>query len=97
MTPKQLDCLHFIRDYTAEHGVAPTYDEIASALNLSTRSRVHVVVSSLKAKGFVEYEPRQARSIRLTDLKSKVDFLCVVYGRDAVENALSQSNGREAA
>jgi SOS-response transcriptional repressor LexA len=31
LTHKQRDCLSFIKSYTAEHGVCPSYEEMTAA------------------------------------------------------------------
>ena len=57
--------LSFVRSYCAEHGWAPTIQEVADAVGLvspnSTRGHLH----KLAEQGYILMNPRQARAIAL--------------------------------
>lgn len=57
--------LDFIRQYVAEHGVAPTLREIARAADLQSTNYVHVHLGRLVEEGFLAIESRRWRGITL--------------------------------
>lgn len=64
LTPKQTEILSFIRDFIAQHGVAPTRAEIAAAFYCATNAiQEHIV--ALARKGHITLQPGVARGIRL--------------------------------
>lgn len=65
LTPKQAELLEFIEDCT-ENGCAPSYDEMALAMGVSSRSRIHWLVSQLEERGHVKKMYGRARSVVLT-------------------------------
>ena len=66
LTPRQKDCVEFIRDYLAENdGVAPSMEEIRLALVLDSKSGAHRLLEQLMAKGIVGKIPNRARSVYL--------------------------------
>ena len=64
LTPRQHQIVTFIRDYIAEHGYAPTMQEIADHLGVS-RPTVFEHIEALEAKGALRREALRARSIEL--------------------------------
>ncbi len=66
LTRKQKNTLIYIEAYLDEHdGVAPTYDEIKDGSGLSSKSETSRIVNALKRKGWVDYLPHHARSLRI--------------------------------
>ena len=65
LTKRQSEAYAFIRTYVKEKGMSPTYEEIASALGLSSRSQSHDVVRRLQARGYITYLKGQGRSITI--------------------------------
>ena len=65
--PRQQQAAHeFIAAHIAEHGFAPTYQEIAEALKLpGTKGQAFAIVRSLAKRGVVALGDGKARSIRL--------------------------------
>ncbi|MCA1962028.1 MAG: transcriptional repressor LexA [Desulfomonile sp.] len=51
LTKKQKQVLDFIVAFIGDHGFAPSYDEIASGVGLSSASTVHAHVENLVRKG----------------------------------------------
>ena len=64
LTKKQKEILDFIKIYSQMHGYAPSLEEIKEHFRLSAISTVHEHIQNLKAKGFIQKEINQARSIR---------------------------------
>lgn len=67
LTKKQMLVIDFINDYTAAHGVSPTYREIMTALGLSSVSVVAEHIDNLCAKGVLRKAPGTARSLEVLD------------------------------
>lgn len=89
MTLKQSRCLTFIREYIMEHGVAPSYPEIAEALGLWSRSNAHALVCALVNQGELIRTASRARNLRLPGVDlSRVptdDLRAEIEKRGAVE------------
>ena len=64
LTEKQLSLLLWIRRYIAEHGYAPSFQDIAAAFGFASRNAAHGHVLVLKRKGYLAHDPNVARSIR---------------------------------
>lgn len=65
LTPMQREVFDFIDEFIDEKGYAPTYREIMEGCGLSSLGRVTQVVKSLKKRGWVDYLPKQNRSITI--------------------------------
>ena len=65
LTRKQLELFDFIQKYTAENGVAPSFDEMKDYMGLKSKSSIHRLISALEKKEAVHRLPRQARAIEL--------------------------------
>lgn len=86
LTPRQAECLAFIRRYIAEHGYSPTYAEIGRAMALGTRSSVHRLALILAERGHIRFRAGRARSITL------VVGACPVCGQSLLPFQPSQSS-----
>ncbi len=81
LTKKQRMVLDCIRLFLAEHGHAPSYEEIASGLGLSSPSTIHAHVENLKSKGYLTKRWNANRSIDLPEaleIQSTVEELPLV-------------------
>lgn len=67
LTKKQHDALTFIKGYIEEHKIAPSYDEIADALGLKSKSGVNRLTLSLKERGWIDFLPNASRSITIIE------------------------------
>ncbi|HBG81410.1 TPA: repressor LexA [candidate division CPR2 bacterium] len=65
LTSKQQRVLNFIKDYTSENFMSPTYEEIAKALDLKYVNSVRQYLTALEEKGFINIEEHKSRGIRL--------------------------------
>lgn len=71
LTPKQRLLLDFIVRYHRERrGVSPSFDEMARALGLASKSGVHRLVEGLVARGALVRMPNQARSLQVVSTPS---------------------------
>lgn len=62
LTRAQADCLAAIRRLTVD-GVPPGYDELATALGLSSKGDVARLLNQLRDRGAVTWLPHRARSL----------------------------------
>lgn len=65
LTPRQAEAKVFIADYLAAHGHAPTYSEIADALNLRSKSGVVQLIEALEARGHLRRLPHKTRALEI--------------------------------
>lgn len=65
LTPAQREVFDFIDDFIDGKGYAPTYREIQSGCDIGTLSRVTQLVAALKERGWIDYLPKQTRSITI--------------------------------
>jgi len=57
--------LDFIKAYMKIHGVAPSYQVIASGLGLKSKSNIHRIVHALQDEGLLTVKPHKFNSIRI--------------------------------
>lgn len=63
----QVEALRWIADSIEMKKYPPSVREIGNAVGCSSSSTAHNLVKNLKRRGWIEYEPRIARSMRITD------------------------------
>ncbi len=66
LTPRQADCLAFIRKRLEAGQVAPSYEEIAGHLGI-VKSNAHRMVHALAERGHIRFTSARGRSIALVD------------------------------
>jgi repressor LexA len=66
VTPRQLELLGFISEYSAQHGLSPTIREIGEHLGIRSTNGVNDHLDSLMHKGCIDRSEATARSIQLT-------------------------------
>lgn len=75
MTPREQECLAYIREHIAQREFSPSYDEIAARLGVASKSGVHRLVISLVAQGLITSRPNSKRSIALVAALRPTDFV----------------------
>jgi repressor LexA len=63
MTPRQSQALSFIREFWAEKGYSPSYDEIRESLGLKSKSGVWFLLNALQDQGYVARTFNKVRSV----------------------------------
>lgn len=71
LTERQRHVLAYIRDYMAQHRVAPSMTNICHALAINSTSSVRYTLVALRGLDYLLYEPTLARSLALTDAGRK--------------------------
>lgn len=68
LTKKQRDLLVFIHERLSAGDIAPSFDEMKTALDLKSKSGVHRLVEALVERGFLERLPNRARALEVRRL-----------------------------
>lgn len=71
LTPRQNECWVFLTKYTAEHGYAPSFEEIADALNVASKSNIHRLLGALEERGFIRRLRHRSRAIEILKTPKK--------------------------
>lgn len=66
LTKRQKQVLDFLVDSIESNGYSPSYEEIASALDLASLATVHKHVCALETKGYVKRAFNQSRSLEVS-------------------------------
>ena len=67
LTKRQKEFLDYIKEYIAEHGFAPTLEEIGEHFTLNSLATVHKHLANLEAKGLIRRKWNFSRAIELVD------------------------------
>jgi repressor LexA len=65
LTRRQKQILDYLKSYIADHGYAPSFEEIASQFTFSSLATVHEHLSNLQRKGYIRREFNESRSIEM--------------------------------
>ena len=88
LTKRQTEAYTFIRKYIKAHSMAPTFQEIADGLSMSSKADAYAIVNRLEIRGYITRAVGQARSMAITpDDKDEVDRLKII--RDAAATFVS--------
>lgn len=68
LTKKQKLLLDYLTEFTATHGVSPSYREIAAGLGLKSPASVAEHIDHLVALGAIKRDPGSPRSLEVVDL-----------------------------
>ena len=63
LTPRDRQALDFIRAYGDEHGQSPTFQQIATALGMRSKSNISRIVDDLVERGHLRRKPNKHRSL----------------------------------
>ena len=66
LTRRQKEVLEFIHNFVNDHGYSPSYEELATGLNLASLATVHKHVSTLESKDYLRRSYNQSRSLEVT-------------------------------
>jgi len=67
LTNQQLRLLRFLENYIGAKGVAPSMQEMATALGLVSRSGAHRIICALEERGYVRRLKKRERAIEIID------------------------------
>ena len=66
LTPRQKQLLDYLIEFIGSNGYNPSYEEIASGLNLASLATVHKHISALERKKYIRRGHNQSRSIEIS-------------------------------
>ena len=72
LTKRQKQVLDFLVHFINRHGYSPSFEEIASGLDLTSLATVHKHLATLEKKGFIRRGYNQSRSIEVMALPRPV-------------------------
>jgi len=72
LTKRQKEVLNYLVTFMDKQGYAPSFEEIARGLRLTSLATVHKHLSSLEKKGFIRRGYNQSRSIEVMQLPRPV-------------------------
>lgn len=67
LTPRLQELLTFIRTFTGKHGHSPSFDEMAAAVGLKSKSGVSSMLARLEERGAIVRRQKQARAIEIIE------------------------------
>ncbi|MBL8983500.1 MAG: transcriptional repressor LexA [Gemmatimonadetes bacterium] len=65
LTKRQREILTFLETYSARHGYAPSFEEIAEEFSYNSLATVHEHLSNLERKGYIRRSYNESRSIEV--------------------------------
>lgn len=65
LTEKQAELLSYLDSYIDKTNTSPSYDQMAKAIGLKSKSGVHRMILALEERGFVRRAPYRARAIEI--------------------------------
>lgn len=71
LTKRQKEIVDYLDDYIAEHGYAPTLEEIGTKFSLSSPATVHKHLTNLEDKGLIRRKWNHSRALELLPQKRK--------------------------
>lgn len=67
MTDKQSQVLEFIRAYIEIKGFSPSMQDVATGLNLRSRSNIHRIMHKLRKEGLISLKAYKFRTVKISD------------------------------
>ena len=67
LTEKQHALYLFIAKFTREKGFSPSFDEMAAAMDLKSKSSIHRLIEGLELRGYVRRLGYKARSVEIIE------------------------------
>ena len=65
LTKRQKEILAYLRGHIAEHGYAPSFEEIAEQFTFASLATVHEHLTNLERKGYIRRQYNESRSIEV--------------------------------
>lgn len=67
LTPEQARLLAYIAEFCDREGHSPSYQQMAGAMGLASKSGVHRLIEALHERGCIHRLPNRARSIEVVN------------------------------
>jgi len=96
LTKRQKELVAYLRGYIAEHGYAPTLEEIGEHFSLTSLATVHKHLSNLEAKGVIRRTWNHSRAIELVEQPRRVEAVELpLLGRVAAGQPIEELEDRD--
>ncbi len=79
LTKSEKRVYEYLSEYIDSRGFSPSVRDIASALGFASSSTVHLYLSRLEDKGYIERTQKKSRSLRLTAKQDGIPLLGRVH------------------
>jgi repressor LexA len=95
LTKRQSEILEYLRHHIAEHGYAPSFEEIAEQFAFQSLATVHEHLTNLEKKGYIRRSYNESRSIEVlpprgTAQASEIPLLGAVAAGLPIESLMHQ-------
>src|SRR5881398_721959 len=70
LTKRQREILDYLNEFIAQHGYAPSLEEIGKKFGLSSLATVHKHLTNLQEKGFIRRSWNRSRSVELLSART---------------------------
>ncbi len=90
LTPKQKNVLEFLQRFIQENGYSPSYQEIANAFGLASRSTAQKYVERLREAGYLEMDAHSKRGVSVKQSGIHVPLLGKVAAGRPIEYHIHQ-------
>ena len=87
LTKKQRAILDFVEDFAADHGYAPSFEEIADRFGYTSLATVHEHLENLRAKGYIRKAYNESRSIEVVPTEMRLTAVPVPLMGDVAAGA----------
>jgi len=95
VTKRQKEMLDYLQAFIAEHGYAPTLDEIGQHFSLASLATVHKHLGNLERKGFIRRLRHQSRALEVTPEERVRAVSVPLLGRVAAGTPIEPVETRE--
>ncbi len=95
VTKRQKEMLDYLQAFIAEHGYAPTLDEIGRHFSLASLATVHKHLGNLERKGFIRRLRHQSRALEVTPEERVRAVSVPLLGRVAAGTPIEPVETRE--
>ncbi len=96
LTKRQKELVDYLRGYIAEHGYAPTLEEIGEHFSLASLATVHKHLSNLEVKGAIRRTWNHSRAIELVEEPRRAEAVELpLLGRVAAGQPIEELEDRD--
>ena len=65
LTKRQYQLFKFLKSYSKENKVMPSFDEMMKHMNIKSKSNIFQMLGYIEWKGYIKKHPFQARAIQI--------------------------------
>jgi repressor LexA len=96
LTRRQREILDYLSSYIAEHGYAPSFEEIAARFGFQSLATVHEHLTNLERKGYIRRTHNESRAIEIVPPKGQTGATEIpLFGLVAAGEPIEAINGTD--